>query len=198
LRKIAVVNLRCLAIVVLAAASAPAAAQIYRWVDANGVVHYSNTKPPKEVKVTVFDADAKEAPPSADSTECHTIRCQGERMEERQRRRDADEAKAAAERAAAAPRQPRGLDFRKFVSIQRGMSEGELLGIAGEPDLKADQGIALAAPSTVAVDRNLSVAARSGLRMQTYTYLPTPADPFTTTITLVGGRVSEIERVRKF
>jgi hypothetical protein len=34
--------------------------------------------------------------------------------------------------------------------------------------------------------------------MKTYTYLPTPGDPFTTTITLVGGRVSEIERVRKF
>jgi hypothetical protein len=31
-----------------------------------------------------------------------------------------------------------------------------------------------------------------------YTYLPTPADPFTTTITLVGGRVSELDRVRKF
>jgi hypothetical protein len=34
--------------------------------------------------------------------------------------------------------------------------------------------------------------------MKTYTYLPTSADPFTTIITLVGGRVSEIERIRKF
>ena len=42
------------------------------------------------------------------------------------------------------------------------------------------------------------VAAREGLVMKTYTYLPTPADPFITTITLVGGRVSEIERIRKF
>jgi hypothetical protein len=78
------------------------------------------------------------------------------------------------------------------------MSEGELLGIAGEPDLKTDQGIAFAAPTNVAVDRNLTVAAQSGLRMVSYTYLPTPADPFTTTITLVGGRVSELDRVRKF
>ena len=40
--------------------------------------------------------------------------------------------------------------------------------------------------------------ARNVLSLKTYTYLPTSADPFTTTITLVGGRVSEIERVRKF
>jgi hypothetical protein len=34
--------------------------------------------------------------------------------------------------------------------------------------------------------------------MRTYTYLPTSGDPFTTTITLIGGRVSEMERIRKF
>jgi hypothetical protein len=34
--------------------------------------------------------------------------------------------------------------------------------------------------------------------MRTWTYFPTSADPFTTTITLVGGRVAEIERIRKF
>ena len=56
-----------------------------------------------------------------------------------------------------------------------GMTEGELLGIAGEPDLRSR-------------DRSL----------RTYTYMPTPADPFTTTILLVRGRVHEIERERKF
>jgi hypothetical protein len=55
------------------------------------------------------------------------------------------------------------------------MTEGELLGVAGEPDFRT---------------RDRSVRA--------YTYMPTPADPFTTTITFVGGRVSETERVRKF
>jgi hypothetical protein len=34
--------------------------------------------------------------------------------------------------------------------------------------------------------------------VRTYTYFPTPADPFITTITLVHGRVGQIERVRKF
>lgn len=190
--------MRLLAILVLIATAAPAAAQIYRWTDAQGRVHFSNTTPPPGVKATVVDPDAKEAPPAPESTECYTIRCQGERMEERQRRREEQEAKDAAARAELARKQPRGLEFRKYISIQRGMSEGELLGIAGEPDLVADQGFAYAAPGTVQTGPNVRSAARAGLSLKTYTYLPTSADPFTTTITLVGGRVSELERVRKF
>ena len=190
--------MRALVFLLLMGFAFAASAQIYRWVDANGLVHYSNTKPPKGANATVIDPDAKQAPASPESTECYTIRCQGERMEERQRRREADEARLAAERAAAAPRQYRGLEFRKYVSIQRGMTEGELLGIAGEPDLRADQGVAITAPTTVQMGRNVTGAARAGLSLTTYTYMPTPADPFTTTITLVGGRVSEIERNRKF
>jgi hypothetical protein len=190
--------MRAFVFLVFLCAAANASAQIYRWVDANGRVHYSNTTPPKGANATVVDPNAMEAPPSADSTECYTVRCQGERMEERERKRQAEDARIAAERIAAAPRQYRGLDFRNYVRIQRGMSEGELLGIAGEPDLKADQGVAISAPITVQFGRNFSTAARTGLVMKTYTYLPTSGDPFTTTITLVGGRVSELERVRKF
>jgi hypothetical protein len=175
-----------------------ASAQIYRWTDAGGRVNFSNGTPPPDVRATVVDPDAKQVPPAAESAECYSIRCQGERMEERERRREAEVARAAAERAAAEARRPRGLEFRKYISIQRGMPEGELLGIAGEPDLKADQGIAIAAPQTVQVGRHVAVAAREGLRLMTYTYLPVPGDPYTTTITLVGGRVSDVERVKKF
>lgn len=175
-----------------------ATAQIYRWVDASGRVNFSNAAPPPGVQATVVDANAKEGLPASGSTECYTVRCQGERMEERERKREAEISNSAAERAAAEPKRARGLEFRAYISIQRGMGEGELLGIAGEPDLKADQGVAIAAPTTVQIGRNLSTAARTGLVMKTYTYLPTSADPFTTTITLVGGRVSELERVRKF
>ncbi len=178
-----------LALVLFAGA---AQAQIYRWTDQNGNVHYSNQQPPKNVTATVVDPDAKAVAPAPQSIECYTVRCQGERMEERQRRRDADEAKVAAERQAIAAKAVRGLDFRNYLRIQRGMSEGELLGIAGEPDLKSDQGFAYAIPS------NIGRGAQSGLRMVTYTYLPTSGDPFTSTITLVGGRVSELERIRKF
>ena len=191
-------SLRVFLLLLLAGFAAGASAQIYRWVDQSGRVHYTNERPPKDVPATVVDPDAKESAPEPQSSECHTIRCQGERMEERQRRREAEDERAYAERAAAAPKPVRGLEFRKYVSIQRGMTEGELLGIAGEPDFRSDQGVAYAAPSTVQTGRDIAGAAREGLRLVTYTYMPTPADPFTTTITLVGGRVSDIERVRKF
>ncbi|MFY9316496.1 MAG: DUF4124 domain-containing protein [Burkholderiales bacterium] len=183
---------------ILLLAAGAAHAQIYRWVDQNGRVQYSNQKPPKEIKATVVDPDAKAGPEAPGSPECYTARCQGERLEARQRQRDAGDAKDAAARAAAAPKAPRGLDFRNYVRIQRGMTEGELLGIAGEPDFVSDQGIAIDAPTAVQVDRNTRVAASGGQRMVSWTYLPTPGDPFTTTITLIGGRVSELDRARKF
>ena len=171
--------MRTIVFFVLLASAATASAQIYRWTDAQGRVNFSNTAPPQGVKSTIIDPDAKEGPPSVESTECYSIRCQGERMEERQRRRDAEDARLNTERAAAAPK-VRGLDFRDYLRIRRGMSEGELLSIAGEPDLKTDQGGAFAAPSTIQVDRNLSVAAVQGMRTVTWTYLPTPGDPFIT------------------
>ena len=82
----------------------------------------------------------------------------------------------------------RGLDFRTYLSLQRGMTEGEVLAISGPPDLQADQGIVFSAPGP----------ARSALAVRTYTYLPTAAEPHTTTITFEGGRVTDIRRDRKF
>lgn len=181
----------------------PASAQIYKWTDAQGRVHFSNQVPPPGVKALVVDPSAKEVPntQATEGKDCHTIRCQGERLEERERQRAAleeKEAAARAEREAKAPRAHKGLSFSKYISIQRGMSEGELLGIAGEPDLLSDQGIALASPGTVQVAPGVRRPARAGLSLKTWTYMPTASDPFTTTVTLVGGRVSEVERVRKF
>jgi hypothetical protein len=154
----------------------PVMAQVYRWVDEKGTVHYSNSTPPASAKFTIIDRDAKAGPPSPDSAECHTVRCQGERLEQRLARREASDARYAAERAAATPPRPRGLDFRQYISLYRGMSEGELLTVAGAPDLLF---------SDVFASKN-------------YSYLPTSGDPFTTTITVIGGRVNHIERVRKF
>lgn len=162
-------------IAILLLAPMLASAQVYRWVDKAGTVNYSNETPPQGVKAAKLPIDARPGAPSPDTQECYTVRCQGERMEGRLAARDAADARAAAERAASAPYQPRGLDFRKYVSIQRGMSEGELVALAGAPDL---------------LFRDYS--------FKTYTWLPTAGDPFTTTVTLVSGRVSEIERVRKF
>jgi hypothetical protein len=168
--------MRALLLLSLLVAASTVSAQVYRWVDEKGTVHYSNSTPPSGVKATLIDPDAKAGPPSPESWECYTVRCQGERMEQRLARREELETRLAAERAAAAPKLPRGLEFRKYISIQRGMSEGELVTIAGSPDL-------------------LFWDARS---MKTYTYLPIVGDPFTTTITLIRGRVSDIDRIRKF
>ena len=162
---------------VLALLAAPAtAADVYRWVDEKGTVHYSNEAPPKSVKSTKVDIEAEPRAPVNESGECYTVRCQGERLEERLARREQVEAREAAERSAVTPRPPKGLDFRKYVALYRGMSEGELLVVAGAPDFTS---------SDVFADKR-------------YTYFPTPANPFTTTISVIGGRVNQIERVRKF
>jgi hypothetical protein len=150
-----------LLLLVLAALATPAQAEIYRWVDEHGAVHYSNALPVEGVKATAVGPVARggflsgpgfAAPHGISEVWYETVEPPREPAV-----------------------QPRGLDFRKFVSLQRGMSEGELLGIAGSPDLYSR-------------DRSFS----------TYTYMPTSADPFTTTINLVRGRISEIERARKF
>ena len=135
-----------------------AGAEVYRWVDEGGRVHYSNVVPPANANPTLVGADARGGFAS-------TAAVSGAAPEEPD----------AAAPLAAAPAQPRGLDFRNYTALRRGMSEGELLGIAGEPDLR-----------------------RRSRGLDTYTYLPTAADPFTTTITLVRGRVKEIDRARKF
>ena len=86
----------------------------------------------------------------------------------------------------------RGLDFTSFIHLERGMTEGQLLGIAGQPDLLADKGF---------VERTFARAAgveRNVLAVRTYTYLPTASDPYTTTITLVGGQISYIRRDMSF
>jgi hypothetical protein len=137
-----------------------AQAEVYRWTDEEGRVHYSDAVPPEPARSSLVGADARggfvsSAPLSYHSTSVRMVT-----------------PTSAASIAAPATR---GLDFRNYVSLHEGMSEGELLGIAGEPDLlRRDHFVDL------------------------YTYMPTSGDPFTTTIKLVRGRVTEIDRQRKF
>ena len=167
---------KVLALLLLGAATT-ASAQVYRWVDEKGRVNYSNATPPAGAKATIVDAQAKPGPPALDTQDCYTLRCQGERLEQRLARREELESRAFAERIAATPRPPRGLEFRKYMWLERGMSEGEFLTIAGAPDILTHEGW-------------------DGGR--SYIYMPTPGDPFVTTVVISGGRIRGIERVRKF
>jgi hypothetical protein len=93
---------------------------------------------------------------------------------------------------------PRGLDFRAYLSLQRGMTEGEVLAIAGVPDVVSDQGFAPKG-TLVLFDKTYPPAPCGELcAMKAYIYLPTGEVPYTTTVTLVSGRITEIERKQKF
>jgi len=174
----------------------PAAPQVYRWIDEQGRVHYSDRHPPAGAQARLLDIETR---PAATDAGRSTLRGQGERLERRlAEEQRAETVDAEALRAQAGPRPVRGLDFRRYISLQRGMSEGEMLAIAGEPDLYADHGVVYALPVTVPVHRTLRLPGQVGLTMKSYTWLPTPADPFVTTVTVVGGRVTELERVRRF
>lgn len=140
------------------AAAGTAGAEVYRWVDESGGVHYSSTLPPANARPTLVGADARGGFAS-------TATVSGAAAEDRDT--VAPPADAALE--------PRGLDFRNYVSLRRGMTEGELLAVAGEPDLR-----------------------RRSRAIDTYTYMPTAADPYVTTVTLVRGRVNAIARDRRF
>jgi len=77
---------------------------------------------------------------------------------------------------------------RRRFSIALGLSLSlpvVVLAQAGEarglPDLVADQGFTA-----------------ESLPLRMYTYLATAAEPHTTTVTFIGGRVQDIDRKRKF
>jgi hypothetical protein len=84
---------------------------------------------------------------------------------------------AEPERARPSPG-PRGMAFEVYIRIQRGMSEGELLTRAGPPDYRGNEN-------------------NRGLVQESWYYLPTSNDPFTTIIQMRGGRVIDTERIRK-
>lgn len=153
-----------------------ASADVYRWLDASGTVHYSNKTPPGGVEARKLDIDAGPRAPVTESAECYTARCESDRNEQRLARHEIIAARLAAERAAAKPLAPRGLESRRYAAIRHGMSEAEFLEIAGKPDL-------------------LLLDSRT---VRTYAYYPTAAHPSTTVVTLVHGRVSEVERLRPF
>jgi hypothetical protein len=102
--------------------------------------------------------------------------------------------------ASALAQSPRGMDFDVFIRIERGMTEGEILTRAGEPDLLSVDGSQEFSASSAVVTPPVINRGRFTQTnvIKTYTYLPTIANPFTTVITFSGGRVTNIERIKKF
>ena len=144
----------------LVLACVPAAAQTYKWVDENGVTTYG-TKPP-----------AGRAAQRVDTESRNTI-----------------DTRPVPARAAPAPAPvppppaagvpaARGMAFDTYIRLERGMSEGELLGRAGPPDY--------------------ATLDDEGYPVKTFYYYPTRTEPFTTIVRLRGGRIDTLERTKKF
>lgn len=148
------------------------AAETYKWVDEKGVVNYGE-KPP---------ADRASKPVKTDPI--GVMETGGQYS----RKADPDKPEPAVERIPqliAVPVQPpaatgvRGMDFDIYIRLQRGMTEGELLLRAGRPDHE----------SVESLRRDI---------VKTYYYFPTAANPYTTAVTLRGGRIFNVERTKKF
>ncbi len=160
----------------LGVAPALQAADIYRWVDERGVTQYSE-KPPANRPATRVDGRPAAASVDADGKliEAHKA---------------APPAPASQPSVAMAPPPPppvtvvpqdkpvRGMDFSTFVYLRRGMSEGEVLLRAGQPDFESVENF-----------RNMVV--------KSLYYYPTASNPFITVVTVRGGRVADIDRTRK-
>lgn len=151
--------------------------EVFRSVDENGTPSFSQVPPPGRASRPV------ELRPLSGSIEAPRTT---PRPPAASPAREADGAAAAGDTAArmpqpprAAPREgPRGMSFDTFIRLRRGMSEGEVLGRAGPPDYRGEE-------------INL------GLRQESWYYLPTTGEPFTTIIQLRGGRVIGTERIRQ-
>jgi hypothetical protein len=91
--------------------------------------------------------------------------------------------KAAAPQAstapAPAPSSARGMEFDTFIRLQRGMTEAELLQRAGVPDRESVENF------------------RHDIVKSMY-YMPTAGNPYITVVTLRGGRIANLERIKQF
>ncbi len=146
-------------------------AETYRWVDDKGVVNYGEKPPAGRRAVRV------------DTTPVGVIETGGQfgqkAAPEQARAREVPPRPPAAAAPAPSSAPVRGMEFDVYIRLQRGMTEGELLLRAGRPDHQ----------SLDNVTDNIS---------KSYYYFPTSANPYTTVVTLRGGRISELDRIKKF
>lgn len=170
--------MKILLILLGSALAAPCSAGTWKWVDEQGVTQYSDTPP---LNRSAQPIDTRPYGIEWDGVRpCHTIWCQGWRLDQEKRKiAEQEAADVRLQRRTVAQSDPRGMDFDVFIRLQNGMSEGELLLRAGKPDSESLENF-----------RNDIV--------KTYYYFPTLSNPWITSITLRGGRIVNIDRTRKF
>ena len=148
-------------------------ADTYKWVDEKGVTTYGE-KPP---------ANRQAKPINTNPGGVIETSGQFNQKAEADTRRSGEDSQKPQFVAMPAPpsssMSARGMEFDVYIRLQRGMTEGELLLRAGRPDYESLDGFRLDI-------------------VKTYYYFPTPSNPYTTVVTLQGGRIFELDRVKKF
>ena len=156
-------------LIILSLAGGVSAADTYRWVDEKGVVNYGE-KPP---------ANRSAKPVSTQPSGVIETGGAPAQKPEPEKLREAPRVATAPEVLPPPPPSPRGMEFDTYIRLQRGMTEGELILRAGRPDYES-------------VDRYDYAV------IKTLYYFPTLANPYTTVVTLRGGRIHELDRIKKF
>ncbi|HET9404509.1 MAG TPA: DUF4124 domain-containing protein [Burkholderiales bacterium] len=145
-------------------------AEVYKWVDEKGVVNYGE-KPPARRPAQPVDTNPR--------TVIETDGRFGQMSGAERGRAGAAPQVIAAPASALTAFSPRGMEFDIYIRLQPGMTEGELLTRAGRPDHESLDSLVYDI-------------------VKTYYYFPTTANPYTTVVTLRGGRIAELDRIKKF
>ena len=160
-----------ISLILFLSAGACLASDAYKWVDEKGVTNYGEKAPESR------SAKPVSTQPSA------VIETGGQfnQKSETERRRTGEIAQKSEVAVAPPPAvmPVRGMDFDVYIRLQRGMTEGELLLRAGRPDFESLDGFG------------------AGI-VKSYYYFPTTSNPYTSVVTLRGGRIFELDRIKKF
>jgi len=155
------------------AAGACVGAEVYRWVDEKGVVNYGE-KPPANRPSRPVNTDPGGTIESGPAYGRKFDPAGGRTAGGTQY----PQAAAVPFVLPPPPAAVRGMDFDTYIRLQGGMTEGELLLRAGRPDYE----------SVDSIRRDI---------VKTFYYFPTSANPYTTVVTLHGGRIFNLERIKK-
>jgi uncharacterized protein DUF4124 len=178
-------------------------ADVYKWVDGNGTVHYGDT-PPANARSRSVDLRLARTATTIEANTCCIAK------EEPPKPAQQPVYIVVAAEPPMTNAAPRGMDFGVFIMLRRGMSEGELLQRAGPPDLESTDGNSVQAITLTRHGRQFDhwhgrhgrgqvvPYGISGLIVKTFYYYPTLSNPFTTALTLVGGQITDLQRTRQF